>query len=69
MLMAAREDPAFREQVLALLQLPVAQRQPMIHTVLHEMRLRGEPPAARAAFATLATEAGAATALRILQQT
>jgi hypothetical protein len=67
LLMAAKEDAAFRQRILSLLQVPVAQREPLVNTAVHEMQLRGEPPAACAAFATLGTDAGAKVALRILQ--
>ena len=68
MLMAAKEDPAFRGYILSILRMPVAQRESLINTALHEMRLRGESEAASAAFAALATDDGAATALRLLQE-
>jgi len=66
LLMAAQEDPALRSQILALLQVPAAQRESLINSALHEMQLRGEPAAACQAFATLATESGARTARRLL---
>ncbi|MBX3751360.1 MAG: hypothetical protein KF897_14860 [Opitutaceae bacterium] len=66
LLIAANEDTAFRNQVLAVLRVPTAQRTSLINTALHEMRLRGESEAACAAFATLATEEGAKVALRVL---
>lgn len=68
LLLAAKEDLAFRQRVLSLLRLPAAQREPLIHSAVHEMRLRGEPEAACAAFATLAAKEGAAAALRYLEE-
>lgn len=66
LLIAAKEDSGFRRQVLAILQVPTAQRASLINTALHEMRIRGESEAACAAFATLATEDGAKVAMRVL---
>ena len=66
LLIAAKEDSAFRNQVLAVLRVPTAQRASLINTAIHEMRIRGESEAACAAFATLATEEGAKVALRVL---
>ncbi|MSU70774.1 MAG: hypothetical protein EXS43_00315 [Opitutus sp.] len=68
MLMAAKEDPAFSDYILSILRMPPAQRESLINTALHEIRLRGESKAACAAFATLATDEGATTALRLLQE-
>ena len=67
LLLAAQEDDAFRRRLVGLLRLPATQRESLINTALHEMRLRGEPETACAAFATLATEAGAKTALSVLE--
>lgn len=67
LLLAAQEDAAFRQRILSLLKVPVVQRESLINTAVHEMRLRGESPAACAAFATLATDSGAEIALRVLQ--
>lgn len=66
LLLVAREDPALRRQLLALLHAPALQRTSILNTALHEMELRGEPAAARAAFTVLASDAGAALALRAL---
>lgn len=68
LLRAAQEDAALRLQLLALLRAPPLQRESMVHTAVHEMALRGEPAEVRAAFAVLATEAGAKTALAVLEQ-
>jgi len=68
LLMAAKEDSGFRARVLSVLRAPTLQRESLIHTAVDEMRLRGESEAACAAFATLATEEGAKTALRILEE-
>lgn len=68
LLTSAQEDAAFRRQIIPLLQLPTAQRESVIHTAVHEMRLRGESAATCAAFATLATDKGATIALRVLNQ-
>lgn len=68
LILAAREDAGFRAQVLALLRLPPAQREPLVRTAVEEMRLRGESRQAQAAFAVLATREGAQTALRLLTE-
>lgn len=66
LLQAAKEDNAFREQVLNILRLPLVQRQSIVNNALHEMELKGEPGSVRQAFAVLATEEGAALARKIL---
>lgn len=66
LLLAAKEDEAFRRQVLLLLRAPSLQRQSRVNTALHEMTLRGEPKSARAAFALLATDEGAKVAMEVL---
>ena len=67
LLLAAKEDDGLRSQMLFLLRAPSVQRESLVNTALHEMELRGEPKDARVAFATLATEEGAKTALNILE--
>ena len=66
LILAAREDSAFRKRLIFVLRLPITQREPLVKTAVDEMRLRGESTAAQAAFATLATEDGARTALQLL---
>jgi hypothetical protein len=51
LLLTAREDEAFRRQMLFLLRAPPLQRQSLVNTALHEMTLRGESERERAAFA------------------
>lgn len=68
LLLAAQADPTFRKRVLCILNVPALQRESLIHSAIHEMRLRGEPETTCAAFATLATEAGTKIALQILDQ-
>ena len=67
LLSAAKEDDAFRRYVLFLLRLPERQRESLVNSAVHEMKLRREPASAIAAFACLATAEGAATALRFLE--
>ena len=67
LVLAANEDEEFLRRVQFLLRLPAVQRESLVHTGLHEMEIRGEPASARAAFAVLATEEGAAIALRALE--
>ena len=66
LLLAAKEDDAFRQRILFLLQAPTAQRQSLVNSALHEMSLRGEPQSVRTAFAVLATDEGARAALHVL---
>lgn len=68
LLLAAREDQALRRQVLFVLEAPPLQRASLINTAVHEMTLCGESAAAQAAFAFLATEAGARAAREALQK-
>lgn len=67
LVVAAKEDEALRRQLLALLRAPALQRASILNTALHEMELRGEPAAARAAFAVLIDDAGATAALQALE--
>jgi len=69
LVLAAKEDSLFRKRVLAVLRLPQVHREPLIRTAIEQMRLHGEPIAAQQAFALLATEDGAAAALRALATT
>ena len=67
MVMAAREDPAFRKRLVLVLRLPRLQRESLVRTAVDEMRLRGESADVRAAFAALSTDEGARTALQLLE--
>ena len=67
LILAAREDAAFRARLIFILQLPPAQREPLVKTAVNEMQLRGEPAAVRAAFASLSTDDGARVALDLLK--
>ena len=67
LIISAREDAVFRQRLLCVLRLPTSQREPLIRTAVDEMRLRGEPTSAQAAFAILSTDKGALTALHILE--
>jgi hypothetical protein len=66
LIMAAREDPGFRAKLVAVLKLPLAQRESLVATAIEEMRIRNESAAVRRAFARLCTEEGAKTALELL---
>jgi hypothetical protein len=66
LLLAAKADATLRQQIVLLLQTAPAQRESLINTALHQMRLRGESAAACAAFAMLGTEEGAKAALEVL---
>ena len=66
LLLAARNDRAFRSELLALARMPTFQRQSLVNTALHEMALRGESRSIRAAIALLATDEGARIAIESL---
>jgi hypothetical protein len=59
LLQEAGRDPDLRARILFLVKLPASQRESLVNTAIEEMRLRGEPASARAAFAVLATDEGA----------
>ena len=61
------ENDALRTDIEALLNMPDSARAALIHTVVEEMKLKGEPSSARAAFAMLSTPEGAAAARQALQ--
>jgi len=67
LLVAAKDDEEFRRSLEFLLRLLALQRASLVSTGLHEMEIRGESASARAAFAVLATEDGAAIAMRALE--
>ncbi len=66
LLIAAREDPDFRRRLKIILQLPSHHRRSLVNDAVHQMALRGEPEDLRAAFSILATDEGAATALKVI---
>lgn len=66
LILAAAEDAAFRKRLVAVLRLPLSQREPMIRTAVDTMRLKGEPADVRAAFMTLSSDEGARVALELL---
>ncbi len=66
LVLAARDDAAFRKRVMFVLKLPALQRESLVRSAVHEMELRGEPAALRAAFLVLATAEGAAAAARLI---
>jgi hypothetical protein len=66
LILAAAEDAAFRKRLVAVLRLPLSQREPMIRTAVDAMRLKGEPADVRAAFMTLSSDEGARVALELL---
>lgn len=66
LLLAAKEDAAFRVYLTRILHLPAGPRQSLINTALHEMTLRGEPAEIRAAFASLIAQEAADHALAFL---
>jgi len=66
LILAAREDAAFRQRLVIVLRLPASHREALIRTAVSEMRLRGEAPAVQKALLALSTEEGARTALQLL---
>jgi hypothetical protein len=66
LVLAAREDAAFRRQILLVLDLPRSQREAMVRTAVEAMRIKGEPEALRTAFLALATPPGAEAAARLI---
>ena len=66
LIVAAREDPAFRKRVLLVLQLPANQRESMVRSAVAEMKLRGESGALQAAFTALSSAEGADLAARLI---
>ncbi len=66
LVLAAREDAAFRDRVLVVLKLPPTHRESLVRSAVEEMQRRGEPAEICAAFLTLATRAGAEIAARAI---
>jgi hypothetical protein len=67
LVLAAREDEAFRRQILLVLDLPRPQRESMVRSAVDAMRINGEPTALRTAFLALATQRGAEAAARLIR--
>ena len=65
--LAAKEDPAFREQLFGILRLPEEVRGSVVAGAVQEMTLRGEPREAVTAFAMLASQEVASRALAALR--
>ena len=66
LLLAAQEDPGFKEQLLGVLRIPGAMRDLVITQAVAEMKAKGEDPAICAAFALLAADEIASTAIQRL---
>jgi hypothetical protein len=66
LVLAAREDEAFRQRVMWILDLPTTQRASLVNSAVEEMKLRGEPAAIRAAFLVLSTPEGANAAASMI---
>ena len=67
LLLAAKNNPELRQQLVFLLSAASVHRQSLINTALHQMERQGEPRSVRAAFALLASDEGAKTALNVLR--
>lgn len=59
LVLEARENAAFGEHVMRVLNLPAADRELFVRTAVEEMERQGEPVKFRAAFLVLATPRGA----------
>jgi hypothetical protein len=68
LVLAAREDAAFRWRLESVLRLPSHHRQSLLNDAVRQMTLKGEPEDLRAAFSILATDDGAAIALKAINQ-
>ena len=69
LVLAAREDAAFRDRVMFVLNLPVTHRESLVRTAVEEMERKGEPAEMRTAFLALATPEGAEAAARAIAAT
>ncbi len=67
LVLAAREDEAFRQRLMLVLELPAEQRESLVRSAVEDMKLRGEPAAIRAAFLALATAEAADAAARLIK--
>ena len=68
LILAAKQDSAFRKQLETVLQLPSRERVAIVHTAVREMQMRGEPQYFCDAFVVLANDMAAATALKLLSE-
>jgi hypothetical protein len=66
LLLVAKEDAAFKRQLEGILRLASHHRGSLLNDAVHQMYLHGEPASFQAAFAVLATDEGAAAALRVI---
>ena len=69
LILAARQDAEFKRRVLLLLELPIAQREPLVRAAVAEMEALGESPGICAAFLALGTLEGAQVATGLLERT
>ena len=68
LILAAKEDTAFRERLLFVLTLPRVQREPLVRTAVAEMQLRGEPSSVCTAFGMLVNDDAVKSALALLRE-
>lgn len=69
LVLAAREDAAFRRRVMFVLNLPAEQRESLVKTAVEEMERKGEPAEMCAAFLALASPEVADAAGRAIAAT
>ncbi len=67
LLLAAKDDSALRGQLLFLLSTSSVHRQSLVNAALREMKKQRESDGVQAAFALLATNEGARSALDVLR--
>ena len=68
LLLAAKADPSFGEDLRTILRLPGIQRRAMINSALEAMRIQRADPLLVQAVAFLADDAGVAKMRELLQQ-
>jgi len=59
LILSAQEDAAFREQVLSILRLPLAERVIVVHEAVAAMKARNEPDSICLAFQFLSNPSAA----------
>ncbi len=68
LLLAAKADPSFGEELRNILRLPGIQRRAMVHAALEAMRIQRADPLLIQAVAFIADDAGVAKMRELLQQ-
>ena len=68
LLLAAKADPSFAEELRDILRLPGLQRRAMINSALEAMRIQGADPLLVQAVSLLRDDAGVAKMRELLQE-